>query len=585
MISAVAGIKKRLLILYILLLIAEVEGSELSRIEDLIKESRYREALELLEGMRPEGDNRGLYYLLRAKSFTGLERFTDALSALSLAVSSGTAEVREEAMYLRAELYFRKRFYPEASTHFELFLKEFPESRFRNEALLALSESLRKSGRYDEALRYYEKAGNCTACLFGKANTLHLMGRHNDANKLYLELLLKDSGYIKAYPETILLIGENMMLVGKKEEARRFLNSVKEPPYKYHAYILLGEMEMASGRLNDALKFFEQSLQGSDHKLRQRAYLLSAEVLFSQGRLNEAEKRLDELISSYPFGEVYERSLLLLSDIYKKEGRYRESAIALKGLLLKRQPSAEASERLKSLMLETAVKERDTFLRLWMELRRFFLDTRNINFLFDIAVYMKNSKKEFFELSRWLYKNTGDLDKRKASFLFAEFYSIAGETDMALGILNDIRPEKDEEKRLMAKLFLDKKDYESTFKYLTGLKELKSEDIPLIIELSLYKKDQIIPLFERAISIIDAPAQAYIRLADLLYKVDKKRALNYYRMALSEKKRTELGQRDIEWANYRIALISGKPSVEEKEVLTDLLHEEKNTFSRLRRNL
>lgn len=571
--------------MFIFLWSLRIEASELSEINALVENSRHREALELLQKIKPGEGERAVYYLLLAKALIGTERFNEALSSLQLAVSYGTGNIREEAMYLRANLYLKKRFYPEASTNFRVFLSQFPESKYSREALLGLAESLRKTGQYNEALKTYDKAGSCIACLYGKANTLHLMGRYKDASNLYFELLLNDNGFVKTSPETMLLVGENMMLLGKKDEAKRFLNSIKEPPFKYHAYLLLGEIELNSGKFNDALKFFEQSLQGSDPKLRQKAYLLSAEALISLGRLKEAEKRLEEL-RAYPFGEIYEKALLHLSELYRKEQRYREASAALKTLLLKRVPPREATEELKTLLIETGMKESRTFISLWKEYKRFLLDSQNISFLFEISDYMKSSKKDFFELARWLYRNTSGHDKRRASFLLAEFYLQTGEPDMGIGILNDIRPERDEEIRLLAGLFIMKKDYESAFRYLARLKEIKAQDVPMILELTFYRKDpELISMLERAVNIADAPAFGYLRLADLLYERDKNKALYYYTIALSEKKRIELKERDIEWASYRIALIRGKPSEKVKEGLSGLLSEERDTITRLRRKL
>lgn len=541
-------------LLFISLWGLRLEASELSDIQILMENKRPREAFEHLQKIRPGEGEKAFYYLLLAKALIGMERFNEALSSLQLAISNGTGDIREEAMYLRADLYLKKRFYPEAATNFRLFLNQFPDSRYSREAFLGLAETLRKTGQYNDALKAYEKAGKGTPCLYGKANTLHLMGRYSEANKLYLELLLNDTGFIKTSPETALLVGENMMLLGKKDEAKRFLNSVKEPPFKYHAYLLLGQIELQSGNFNDALKFFEQSLRSSEPGLRQRAYLLSAEAFISLGKLKEAEKKLEELRSSFPYGETYEKALFLLSELYRKEQRYREASAALKGLLLRRVPPRNASEGLKSLILETAMKEREIFFSLWKEHKRFLLDVQNISFLFEMAEYLKNSRKEFFELARWLYKNTSGHDKGRASFLLAEFYLLTGEPDMGIGILDGIRPEGDKDLRLIAKLFIMKKDYESAFRYITGLREIEAQDIPLIIELSLYRKDSgLLSMLEKAVSIPEAPAIGYLRLADLLYEKDKNKALTYYTIALSEKKRIELKERDIEWATYRIA--------------------------------
>ncbi len=565
-------------------LCSTADASGLSEISSLIEKNRFEEAVKLLNSITPSGEDKALYHLLYAKVSISLGKFHQALSHLQLASSYGTQEIKEEAIFLRAGVSLKKRFYPEASTNFRLFLNLFPDSRFKKEAYLGLAESLSKSGQYQEALKYYEKAGDCIACLYGKANTLHLMGRYKDASKLYLELLVNDSGFVKTSPETMLLIGENISLTGKKEEAKKFLVSVKEVPYKYRAYIILGTMEMESGRFDKALNFFDQSLQSEEHATRQKAYLLSAEALLNLGRFDEAKKRLNELRASYPYGETYERALLLLAEIYKRESGYKEAALALRPLIIKRQPLRDASEVLKALLLEAGLKNPEVFYTLWNDFKRIFLDTSNTSFLFQIAPLLKDSKKEFFELARWLYKSTKAGEKRKAAFLLSEFYLSTGDPEMALGILHGIEPENDKEARLFASAFIRKKDYESGLKYLRRLKEITEEDIPLILTLSLYKRDDSITgLLERLINKKGAPAQAYIRLADLLYERDKGRALAYYRIALSEDKKGELEEKDIEWASYRVSLISKRFNEAKPQGFGRLISEEEAILKRLRR--
>ncbi len=561
------------------------DTSDLLEISSLIEKNRCQEAVKLLDNIKPSGKDKALYHLLYAKASISLGKFNQALSHLQLASSYGTQEIKEEAIFLRAELYLKMRFYPEASTIFRLFLNLFPDSEFKKEALLGLAESLRKSGQYQEALKYYEKAGDCVACLYGKANTLHLMGRHKDASNLYLELLLNDNGFVKTSPETMLLIGENMSLTGKKEEAKRFLTSVKEFPYKYRAYLILGTMEMESGRFDRALNFFDQSLQSEEPAVRQRAHLLSAQVLLNLERFDEAKKRLNDLRALYPYGDNYERALLLLSKIYKRESRYKEAVLVLKPLIIKRQPLRDASETLKDLLLEAGLRNPETLYILWNDFKRIFLDTSNTSFLFQVAPLLRDSKKDFFELARWLYKSTKGTDRRKAAFLLSEFYLSTGDPEMALGVLQGVEPENDKETRLLASAFIRKRDYESGLKYLRRLTEITEEDMPLLLTLSLYKRDDSITgLLERLINKKGAPAQAYIRLADLLYERDKDKALTYYRIALSEDKKGELEEKDIEWANYRVLLISRKFNEVKTRGFGGLFSEEEAILKRLRRD-
>jgi tetratricopeptide (TPR) repeat protein len=563
-------------------LVKEVTPEEMNEISRLIEEGKANDALERLSLIKINRPQWAFYELLTARALIKLGRLTQAMEHLQLSISYGEGRIKEEALFERARLYLYMKFYPEAATAFRLFLNLFPDSTLKEEAYLGLAEALRKKGQYEEALRYYEKTGSI-AGLYGKANTLHLLGRYEEANRLYVELILRKPDFIKSSHETSFFIGENMMILKKKAEARRYLGAVKDIPYRYRAYLLLGKMEMEDGHLDEALKYLDLSLQSEEPSIRQKAYLMSGEIFLKLGRYEEAKKRLLELRNLYPFGESYERSLLLLSKIYKKEGKLREANNTLRSLIFGRRPSptlatSEAMGLLKELILEASEKESRTFLELWKENKQLFLEDSNIPFLFkiaDILSVLSNSREsgvnpqeatltfainELSFLSKWLFKNSSREYKRKASFLMAELYLLRGEADMGLGILQGIRPEDDKELRLYAELFLMKGEYERAFEYLLRVKELKKEDRRLLMKIALHRGDKSsIDLLERFINKHGVDASFCIILADLLYKNGRYApALSYYKKALSDELKKELNERELQWATYRVSAIEDK---------------------------
>jgi|GEM_PF-3911698 len=569
--------------------------TEMNEVFRLIEEGKAIDALNRLSLIKVQKHNKALYELLYAKALIKLGRLTQAMGHLQLSISYGEGRIKEEALFERARLYLSMKFYPEAATAFRLFLNLFPDSIFKEKAYHGLAEALRKKGQYEEALRYYEKTDS-TAGLYGKANTLHLMGRYEEANRLYVELILRDPGFIKTSTETALLIGENMSLLKKKAEARRYLGAVKDIPYRYRAYLLLGKMEMEDGHFNEALKYLDLSLQSEEITIRQKAYLMSAEVLLKLGKEEEAKKRLLELRGHYPFGEAYERSLLLLSMIYKKEGSFTEASRVLRSLIFRRRLSPDAVSLLKEILLEASKKEFNTFLELWKEHKKLFLEDSNIPFLFEIADLLRQreantEQSELSFLSEWLFKNTRGEYKRKASLLMAEAYLMSGEAEIGLRILQDIRPKDDKELRLYAELFLMKGEHERALKYLLKIKGFKKEDRRLLMKIALQRGDKpSIDLLERFIKKYGADVSSYVSLADLLYKNGRyAEALYYYKKALSDELKKELPERELEWATYRVSAIEDKNKTFSREVtvrsLKALLKEEEAMLRRLERSL
>ncbi len=584
------------------------QSEDLTKVSELIKSGELRKGLSLLQSVRPIAEERGLYHLLYAKVLIGLNRYYEAFEHLQRAVSYGTGRIKEEAHFKRADLYARMRFYPEATVAYRLLLRLFPESQYKREAFYGIAESLRAQGLYQEALKYYEMAGDSMAVQFGKANTLHLMGRISEANKLYIDLLLRDTGFIKTSPETRLYIGENRLALGRYEEAIRYLTSVKEAPLRYRAYLDLGILELKRNRPQEALKYFEQILHSTlsgevtvasgevtvpavGPSLRQKALLMSAESLIRLGRSDEAMKRLIALRSLYPYGEDYERALLLQAEIYRKGNKLRESARTLLPLILKRDPSQEAMRFLKDTLLEAGRSNREEFITIWRDFSRLFLDPSNTDFLFRVAELMGESKKEFFELSSWLFRKTKGEEKRRASFLMAQFYLSIGDVEKAFTMISNIIPLTDREQRTYAMTLVKRGDYKKGLDHLIKIKELKQEDIPTLMTISLYTKEgRVIELLKRLIDKYGADASSYVRLADLLYERGKRDdALKYYRIALSDEKKRELTPQEMDWTIYRVSVITGEDSGNKTAPfstnLTGLLAEETLLLKRLKEDL
>lgn len=582
----------------------ECEASDLTKVSELLEKGSVREAEEVLKTLRPGPSERGLYELLYGKVSIRLNRVNEALEHLRLASSYGNDNLKEEALYLRASLYASIKFYPEAVTAFKLLLNLFPESRYSREAVIGIAESLRKQNLYEEALRYYERAkalSHDPAVLYGKANTLHLMGRISEANRLYLELLLNDTGFIKTSPETRLLIGENMRLFKRYDEARRFFTSVKEVPYRYRAYLGMGMIEMETSNCGEAIRYFEQALQSEERSVRQKALLMGSECLVNLGRPKEARSMLMEMKTYYPYGPENEKSDILLAKIYMKEQNFSEAARHLKGLIFKRTPSSEARELLKTLILEAGQREYETFISLWRESAKLFLEPSNTQFLFQVTSMLKVPGKEFFEVVKWLYENTLKEEKRKASFLMAQFYLSIGDYERAHQILGGIKAEYEHENIILAEISLKRGDYPSAIRYLRQIKELKKEHIPLLLESSIFKKDpQIMSILGEVVDRYGDPS-SYIGYADLLYEMgQKEKALKYYRLALSLSNQKALSENDLEWTAYRISLITGKVVKKDKTPdkrfdesrrttgisgLLVLFDEESALIKRLRRNI
>ncbi len=561
----------RVLLIVLLILaptgiMAKEEGNNpLAKAGELINAGRAEEALSVLSGYSPDEGEFPLYHYLYGKALA-LRGSYDSIGHLRLAyILSPPGETKELALLERGMAYLNMGFYYEAALCFRLFLGSFPNSPLSKGAHLKLGESLYKLGLFNEAIEEYEKAGNTSPALYGKANCLQSMGRKEEANALYMSLIWKDAGYLRSSDETRYSVAENLRQMGRPNDSRIYLVSIlensKDPSIIHRAEISLGLINAEEGEFRSAIGFFKSALQSQERQVRSQALLHLADTYIKMERYEDAVSTLLEIRNDYPYGSGYDTATLKLSRLYRQRGKLDEAAALIREIASRQPSNREASDELEAILLDTEGKDSDLFLRLWKANGRFLMEPSRSRSLIRIAEGLRNTGRPFLDICRWLMENGSDDVKPLARLYLAGFFADMGDGNLALKYIGETnREESDDVLRIKAKVHRLNSEYEEALRAIRSIKDMNEEDIVLLSRVLKESGDtKEIGFFEEALNRVGGPMAAYVALADLLHGMGRRAdALKYYRIAASMKDPAigKVTLKDSDWARYMTSMFS-----------------------------
>lgn len=540
---------------------------------ELIEKQRTIDAINALSGFSPDKASLASYHFTYAKAYAQISRINDAMEHLRLAfIYSQDNSDKELILFERANTYANNKYYDEAALCFKIFLKQFPESKLREEAYLGLAESLYNIGRYNDALMFFQKSGNSFRALYGRADTLHAMGRINEAHEQYLDLINRDKGYIKSQLNSY-NIGENFRLMNKFSFAKVYFALVKDYPLKYKAELSSGLIAAAEGLMDAAVRHFELAMQSPERTIKRKALLYLSEVLIKTGKTQEAKARLIEIRNKYPYGKDYDEALLRLAGIYKNEGSFHDAASVLRELVFRKNPDKAALDEFEVLLLTAKNKGNQDFIDLWKTVGQWLLEPSRSEFISKIVRDLKPAGKPYLDACKWLLKHGSGEAKIQGSLLLAEFYAEMGDIATSSKYIQNIKTatQNDDMNRINARLFHLKGEHEKALSALWQIKNLTAEDVTLFINVSsempptLKNHQNLATFLENTLKKIEDKPKFNLDLADVFYQLGKRQdALRHYNAAIAvNEKNKSLSAKDADWCLYRISILSGKNESDE----------------------
>jgi tetratricopeptide (TPR) repeat protein len=539
--------------------------STLDMARNLVRQKKPHEAIQDLEFYKPSQQERSSYHAVYARALAQLRNPYPSIEHYRLAYIYATADAdREQLLLERAEIYAHMGYYSEAVVCLEVFLKTFTRSELIQQAELGIAVARYHLGEYREALAHYEKAGDSLPVRYGKANTLQSLGRTAEAHAIYRVLIGTDPQAVNSSPETLYNLGENYRQTGALDEAKIFLETVKEPLLKEKAAISLGLIAMAARDHKTAIDRFTAAAGSTDRNVQRQAIMYRADAFMQTGRLDEAEAALAEIRRSHPYGADYDTAALLLVRTYKAKGNTSGAISLLKELIYRRTPSRAALDELEAMLAGT--RDRNELIKLWTGAGRWLMDPSRSSSLVTIAEGLRHTGRPFLDLCAWLVKIGSDDTKTQARLLLADFYADMGDAATAWGYLNRarVKGESDAVLRIKAKAYLVDKNQLNAAHAIMAIRDLRDKDLLLLLDIirPLKNKD-----LEQALrfcfqTFAKKPAEPLIavRFADVLYDAGRaKEARAYYQAVVADRRPgTPDASRtaDKEWAQYRIAALT-----------------------------
>ncbi len=565
----------------------ELLAKPLQKALELVDENRAIEALNTLSGFSPDTASLATYHYIYAKAYSQLGKVHNSMEHYRLAyIYSQEKSLKEIILFDRAKTYASNKYYDEAALCFKIFLRQFPESKLREKAFLELAESLYNLERFNDALMFFQKAGNSFRALYGKADALHALGRTKEAHELYLDLINNDKGYPKSQLN-LYNIGENFRLMNKFSFAKVYFAMVKEYPLRYKAEISNGLIAFVEGRMDVATKHFEFAMQSSERAVKRKAILYLSDALMKNGKMQESKARLIEIRNKYPYGKDYDEALLKLALIYKNENNYFEASSVLRELVFRKNPDKAALDELEFLLMEVKNKNQEDFIRLWKTAGQWLLEPSRSEFISKIVGYLKPAGREYLNVCRWLIRHGTEEAKIQGNLLLAEFYASMGDITNSQKHIQHVKTtnQSDEINRINARLFNLKGEHEKSLSTLTLINNPNIEDAILFLNIAsempptIKNQQNLVNFLENALKKIQNHPRLNIELADVLYQLGKKQeALQHYKTAISvNEKHKGLSSKDTDWCLYRISLLSSKNEAEE---LSKILQKGKDPVNR-----
>ncbi|GAB4387994.1 MAG: hypothetical protein Kow0025_04710 [Thermodesulfovibrionales bacterium] len=533
----------------------EISSPALLGVRQAVEAGRLAEARGMLSGREPRAEDLWQYHYLWAEAE---EDPVKAAAHLRLAYLDCPEDGPKELLFLeRGRAYLEQGYFHEAGAAFLSFLGAYPESPLIKEARLGAALSLKETGRLREAVRHFEGAGRSAEALWGKANALQALGWTGEAAKAYGEALISYKDYLASSEESLYRYAENLRSTGRAAEARGLLEKVADPKWKPRAEVSLGLLAMGEDDLDAALGYLRAAaLEASERAVAREAHLHLARAALKAGRQDEARGSLEKIRLSYPYGDDYDKALLMLARLYAGEGRYADAVALLKEQIFRISPVKEALDEFEAIVLEVRKKDEALFVELWKSAGSWLLDASREEALLEIAEGLRDKGGPFLEISLWLSEHGSPGARSRGLEALTAFYTEMKDMEAARRCLETLRAMKagaDAIARAEARILHASGDARAAAERLMSLKELDAEDLRLL-GASLREAadpERAAAFYKAALKGAQARAEDYVSLADFLYGLGRREeALRYYLMALEKDPAHE-------WALLRQAALSG----------------------------
>jgi len=206
---------------------------------------------------------------------------------------------REKALYQIGRGYFFENKFHEAIINLDILLLEFPSSEYAEEGLFLKAECLNRLGNLDLALDAYE-----------------LIVRQN-RNDLWQLLALTQIGNVHMVRNEI----------HKAQNAfKKITDEFAGHPLYYHAACQLGNLNLKTNNIGDAVHYFSLVLKGNILELFGEAHFGLGEIFYQQGKYDKAFNSFEAAIRYLGESSLwFFLTQLEIGNLHRKWGKYEEA--------------------------------------------------------------------------------------------------------------------------------------------------------------------------------------------------------------------------------------------------------------------
>lgn len=253
-----------------------------------------------------------------------------------------SSKLTDDVNYFIGICYFQKGAYAVAAEQLQLFVNGFKDSSYRGQALFLLGESYVNAAQYKDAINIFElivKEYADSQTLREKAeyeiaNAYNRLGDEAQANKRLTDFITRypDS---QLTPDIIFWLGQSYCDKRIFPQARKYFERLirNYPDHELtpDAFLQMGASYLEEGKMEAAVRSFQQAKQNGNGQIKARASLFLGDVYFTKSDMGKALGQYEEVVA---LGDDMKKSAFLkISQVYRLQGKFDESIAVLRQAL------------------------------------------------------------------------------------------------------------------------------------------------------------------------------------------------------------------------------------------------------------
>ncbi|MCG6550876.1 MAG: tetratricopeptide repeat protein [Candidatus Magnetominusculus sp. LBB02] len=465
------------------------------------------------------------------------------------------ADLKQETLFRKSELFFEKKYYYEASSGFRQYAKLFPDGKNSEKAQMYLARCYDLTNKQADALDAYEKAGDSSTAIYGKANMLQRLGKTKEAQQVYAKAVEMDSEYMEKNDESRYYYAENLYQTGNIAKAREMFQQIIDVKYRDKISLALGTIAANSSNEKEAITYLIEASESKSTDIKAKALVQLAHIYAVAGKAPLAKQSLDALKRLSLDSKGKEERDMLFLDLYITEKNYKDAVKILNAMIVRNPNSKELVQRLETLMNDTAQFDKDQFIVLWTAYGVVFMDIAHEQLILRAAELLREGGgKPYTDILVWISQNLLDEQRQKALYELSQYYADMGEKTEAVKYLGQLKKYKippDDILRSEARVLYANNDLQGTYERLAALRHLKREDLPMLRDAvgAVKDKERALAFYEQVLKGMGGETGDALTMADNLYLIGRKdEAINYYKQVLAQDPSNE-------WALYRTGML------------------------------